>query len=180
MTRKNKQSKKGPARNAARRRSSPPVVGTMMMVRVPRTRTTPAAAARGAGPTAAPDVPVATIATNGGPVTLGIGFGQAQHAKYTIQLFDPTGATEITRQIGMNSDSLPDQFTLQATPAQLDDHILQWSGLISAFSPVPGQMFSVTFEVTQGGVAVPGGRVPRTGGLTVAQPFVGVLRLAAQ
>jgi hypothetical protein len=162
MARKNKQGTKRRARDAA----APPAAG-FKMVRVPRTL---AAAV-------APDVPVATIATNGGPVTMGITFGQAQHAKYTIQLFDPTGATELTRQNGLNTDALPDQFTLQSTPAELDEHILQWSGLISAFSPAPGQMFSVTFEVSQGGVAVPGGRVPRNGALNVTQPFVGVLRL---
>jgi hypothetical protein len=180
MARKNKQGTKGQARSAAERGLSAPAAGDVRMVRVARPPAAPAAGARGAAPMAAPEVPVATIATNGGPVTVGITFGQAQHAKYTIQLFDPTGATELTRQSGMNNDSIPDQFTLQATPAQLDEHILQWSGLISAFSPAPGQMFSVTFEVTQGGVAVPGGRVPRTGGLTLAQPFIGVLRLVTR
>lgn len=153
--------------------------GAVEMVRVAR-GAAPPAVARSAAPVTSPEVPVATIASSGGPITVGITFGQAQHAKYTIQLFDRTGTTELTHQSGMNSDSIPDQFTLQATPAQLDEHILQWSGLISAFSPAPGQMFSVTFEVTQGGVAVPGGRVPRAGGLNVTQPFIGVLRLVTR
>jgi hypothetical protein len=150
------------------------------MVRVARGVAAPAAAGRAAAPLADPAVPVATIAASGGPVTVGIVFGQAQHAKYTIQLFDPAGATELTRQAGINTDSVPDQFTLQAAPAALDQTILQWSGLISAFSPAPGQMFSVTFEVTQGGVAVPGGRVPRTGALNVTQPFIGIMRLVTR
>jgi hypothetical protein len=128
----------------------------------------------------APQLPEATIGRNAGPVTLSIQFGQAQHAKYTIQVFDPTGTTEVTREPGMNTDAIPDRFTLQATPAQLDRHILQWSGLISAFSPAPGQTFALTFEVTQGGAAVPGGQVTRTGPLSVAQAFVGVLRLVTQ
>jgi hypothetical protein len=127
--------------------------------------------------TPAPDVPVASIAVTDGAVTVSISFGQAQHAKYTIQLFDPTGATEIARQSGLNTDNVADQFTFQTTPTQLDQHLVQWSGLISAFSPAPGQMFSVTFEVTQRGSAVPGGRVERTGALNVAQPFIGLLRL---
>lgn len=151
--------------------------GAVTMVRRARTLTAPAGRAAAAAPMTAPDVPVATIAGNAGPVTVGIAFGQAQHAKYTIQLFDPAGATEITRQSGMNTDAIADQFTLQASPAQLDQHVLQWSGLISAFSPAPGQMFSVTFEVTQSGIPVPGGRVTRIGALSVAQPFIGVLRL---
>jgi len=164
-------------RGAGVRRAASAAIGggDVTMVRVARQL-----AAGAAAPDSAPEVPVAMISGNGGPVTVGITFGQAQHAKYTIQLFDPAGDNELTRQSGINTDEIPDQFTLQATPLQLDHTILQWSGLISAFSPAPGQMFSVTFEVTQGGVPVPGGRVPRTGSLNVAQPFVGVVRLVTR
>jgi hypothetical protein len=177
LARKKKKETQGRDANAGRVVAA--AAAAVEIVRVARTAGPPAAA-RAAAPVASPEVPVASIDTNGGPVTVGITFGQAQHAKYTIQLFDPIGTTELTRQSGINTDAIPDQFTLQATPAQLDQNILQWSGLISAFSPAPGQMFSVTFEVTQGGVAVPGGRVPRTGALTVAQPFIGVLRLVTR
>lgn len=158
-------------------RAVPAAGSAIGMVRVAR-----AAMLRGAAavPTVDPGVPIAAIAAAGGPVTVGITFGQAQHAQFTIQLFDPTGVNELTRQSGLNTDAIPDQFTLQALPAQLDQHILQWSGLISAFSPAPGQQFSVTFDVTQVGVAVPGGRVQRTGALSVAQPFIGVLRLVTR
>jgi hypothetical protein len=127
-----------------------------------------------------PGVPLATIASGGGPVTVEITFGQAQHATYTIQLFDPAGTTELTRQTGLNTDAIPDQFTLQASPAQLDQHILQWSGTVSAFSPAPGQQFSITFDVTQNRLGVPGGRVQRSGTLTIAQAFVGILRLVTR
>ena len=176
MARKNRRGGRGASARAARRS---PATTEIRMIRVSRKGTARAATASAAA-AAAPEVPIAMIATNGGPVTVGIAFGQAQHAQYTIQLFDPTGVTELTRESGLNTDSIPDQFTLQATPAQLDQHILQWSGLISAFSPAPGQAFSVTFEVAQGGSGVPGGRVPRTGALAVTQPFVGVLRLVTR
>ncbi len=153
----------------------------IQIVRVAR-REAPAAARRRATTTREADsaVPVATIASGGGPVTVAIAFGQAQHGKYDIQLFNPAGTTELTRQSGLNTDSIPDEFTLQATPAQLDQHILQWSGAVSAFSPAPGQQFSVTFDVTQNGVSVPGCPVPRSGALNVTQAFVGVLRLVTQ
>lgn len=150
------------------------------MVRVVRPIAGAAAIARAAAPAVDPSVPVATIASAGGPVTLGISFGQAQHGKYTIQLFDPGGTTELVRQSGVNTDAIADQFTLQATPAQLDGQLVQWSGLISAFSPAPGQQFSLTFDVTQNGVGVPGGRVPRAGALNTAQPFIGLLRLVTR
>jgi hypothetical protein len=139
------------------------------------------AALAGAGAAAAlavdPGVPVATIATGGGPVVVAISFGHAQHGQYTIQLFDPAGTTELLRQPGLNTDATPDQFTLSGTPAQLNQHLLQWSGAVSAFTPAPGQQFSVTFDVTQNGAGVPGGHVSRTGPLNITQAFVGVLRL---
>jgi hypothetical protein len=149
--------------------------GTLRLARVARGFTTarPAAAAD-------PAVPVAIIAAAGGPVTVGISFGQAQHAQYTIQVFDATGSRELARQTGLNTDAIPDQFTLQIGPGQLDQNILQWSGAISAFSPAPGQQFSITFDVSQNGAPVSGGRVQRTGALTITQAFVGVLRLVAR
>ena len=150
------------------------------MVRVARASAASGAGGAGRAPTGDPSVPVAAIAADGGPVTVGIAFGHAQHAKYTIQVFDAAGAAELTRLRGINTDSVLDQFALQGSPAALDQAILQWSGLVSAFSSAPGQMFSVTFEVTQGGIAIPGGRVLRTGPLNIAQPFVGVLRLVTR
>lgn len=169
MAKKRKTAGKGKARNTKVR-----------MVRVARPVAGAAAIARAAAPAIDPTVPVATIASAGGPVTVGISFGFAQHGKYTIQVFDPGGTTELVRQSGVNTDAIPDQFTLQATPAQLDGQLLQWSGLVSAFSPAPGQQFSVTFDVSQNGVGVPGGRVPRTGALNTAQPFIGLLRLVTR
>jgi hypothetical protein len=139
-----------------------------------------APAAAGAAAAVDPGVPAATIASAGGPVTVAISFGHAQHGQYTIQLFDPSGATELLRQPGLNTDSTPDQFTLNNTPAQLNQHLLQWSGAVSAFTPAPGQQFSVTFDVTQNGAGVPGGHVQRTGPLNITQAFVGVLRLVTQ
>jgi len=163
-----KKKKKKPAAASA------PGAKPVAMVRV--RRITAAAAA----PTADPGVPVAVIAAAGGPVVVGITFGQAQLANYAIQLFDPSGTTERTRERGMNTDAIPEQFTLSIAPAALDQHILQWSGVVSAFSPAPGQQFSVTFDVTQNGVGVAGGRVQRSGPLNVAQAFVGVLRLVTR
>jgi hypothetical protein len=107
------------AKKKKRAAAVPPTRSTIEIVRVDR-RTARAAAAAAAS--VDPGVPIAAIAATGGPVTVGITFGQAQHAQYTIQLFDPTGATELTRQSGLNTDTVPDQFTLQAAPAQLDQH----------------------------------------------------------
>jgi hypothetical protein len=180
MMAKRKRAKDKTGDTASRRRGATVrSVAKVAMIRIARTTSGPAAA-RATSAAGDPGVPIATIAAGGGPVTVGISFGQAQHANYAIQLFDSTGATELSRQSGMNTDSIPDQFVLQTSPAQLDRDILQWSGIVTAFSPAPGQQFSITFDVTQNGVGVPGGRVQRSGQLNVAQAFVGVLRLVTQ
>jgi hypothetical protein len=126
---------------------------------------------------AEPDVPEAGIGAAHGAVTLEIAFGHAQHGKYTIQLFDPSGTIELSRETGLSTDTTPDRFELKLTPAQLDQHLLQWSGAVDAFSNAPGQRFSVIFDVSQRGSSVPGGHVEKTGALEVTQAFLGVLRL---
>jgi len=141
-------------------------------------RSAPRRAARAAG--ADPGVPEATVSGAGGVVSVEIAFGHAQHAKYTIQLFDPRGKTELWRQSGLSTDDLPDCFDLERDPEELERHLLQWSGAVSAFTPAPGQQYSVIFEVSQDGIVVPGGRVERTGPLDVTQAFLGILRLVTR
>lgn len=126
---------------------------------------------------AADDVPQATIDKNGGAVTVEIAFGHAQHGTYTIQLFDPTGKIELTRETGVSTDTVSDRFVLQRTPTQLDQHLVQWSGAVDAFTPAPGQQFSVLFDVSQAGAAVPGGHKEKSGPLNTTQAFLGILRL---
>ena len=122
-------------------------------------------------------MPEAILSRTGGPVTVEIAFGQAQHGRYTIQLFDPQGTTELTREEGLNTDGISDRFEIRRTATQLDQHILQWSGAVDAFSPAPGQQFSVVMEVTQSGTVVPGGHIEKAGPLVITQAFLGVLRL---
>lgn len=135
---------------------------------------------RAAKQPAADDVPEATIKRKGGAVFVEIAFGQAQHGQYTIQLFDPPGTTELARETGFSTDTIPDKFVLNLTPTKLDKNILQWSGAVDAFSPAPGQQFSVLFDVTQDGHGVPGGHVEKNGPLDVTQAFLGILRLVSK
>ena len=126
------------------------------------------------------NVPQAMISAAAGPVTVEIGFGHAQHGTYTIQLFDPSGTSELARLTGLSTDDIADQIALKPSPSQLDRHILQWSGAVDAFSPSPGQQFSVVFDVRQDGHGVPGGHIEKTGPLTVTQAFLGILRLISK
>ncbi len=125
------------------------------------------------------DVPQAAVRTAGGPVSVEIRFGHAQHGKYTIQLFDPVGTTELAREPGLSTDERPDRFDLKPSASQLHRHLVQWSGAVDAFSSAPGQQYSVIFDVTQDGNPVPGGHVEKTGPLTITQAFLGILRLVA-
>jgi hypothetical protein len=156
-----------------------------LLSRVPTASVARGLGAKAARPANAPSaadsrVPEAAVSRNGAPVNVEITFGHAQHGQYTLQLFDAAGTTELTRETGLSTDGIPDRFELKLTPAQLDQHLLQWSGAVDAFSPAPGQQFSVIFDVTQSGQRVPGGHVEKVGPLVVTQAFLGILRLVAR
>src|SRR5688572_6453132 len=121
--------------------------------------------------------PEATIRAADGPVSLQIAFGHAQHGTYTIQLFDPTGKRELAAETGVSTDTVADLFALAIGPAELDRHLVQWSGAVDAFTPDTGQRFSVSFGVRQRGEIVQGGHVEKNGPLNVTQAFLGILRL---
>jgi hypothetical protein len=109
-----------------------------LMVRAESTGAARAAASRSR---ATDGIPEARIDTSRGAVSVQITFGHAQHASYTIQLFDPAGSTELAREAGVNTDTEPDRFDLTLTPAQLHRHLVQWSGAVDAFSGGPGQRY---------------------------------------
>lgn len=135
--------------------------------------------AKGAAPAVSPfaGLPSATLDRSAGDVEMEISFGHAQHGKYTIQLFDPTGTQELAVEQGVSTDTQPDRFTLRMSPASLNGHLLQWSGAVDAFSNQPAQRFSVLFTVMQRGQVVPDGSVEKEGPLNVTQAFLGALVL---
>jgi len=122
-------------------------------------------------------LPEAEIRPADGPVTVEIMFGHAQHGKYTLELFDPTGRTSLWSEGGVNTDSTPDRYTLDPTPAALLQHIVVWLGVVNAFTAAPGQQYSIVFEISQNGVIVPGGRTVKKGALNGTQAFYGAVRL---
>lgn len=151
---------------SSRRRRSPARRRTPLLNRVAPVASRPA-----------PSLPEATLRRAEGPVSVEIAFGHAQHGTYTIQLFDPTGKRELAAETGVSTDERPDVFALELGPAELDRHLVQWSGAVDAFTPEPGQRFSVTFDVRQGGDVVAGGHIEKSGPLNVTQAFLGILRL---
>jgi hypothetical protein len=161
--------------NATRKTAAKGGSGTRLIVRVKTATAERERATRAATPL----IPVAQIHKGGGTVSVQITFGHAQHSTYTIVLYAPDGTTELARESGMNTDAAPDRFELAMTPAQLDQHYIQWSGSVDAFSAGPGQRYSVIFEVMQKGVTVPDGRDEKSGPLNVTQAFVGAFKLVA-
>jgi hypothetical protein len=168
-------------KKASRQKTQAPRGGGLFR-RMPRSA---AASPAEAGPVvpggAAPPVfpPEARIARTGGPVSIDISFGFAQHGSYTLQLFDPAGTQLIDSLAGVNTDGIADTFRLQPTPGALDRHLIQWSGAVDAFTNAPGQRFSVDVQVKQGGGVVPGGSHHKEGPLDVTQAFLGAVRLVA-
>src|SRR5512144_2482013 len=126
-------------KNTKRAASRPLRVSKPLMVRMP---SEPSSMGRGRSATktkSAPsdNVPQAMISAAAGPVTVEIAIGHAQHGTYTIQLFDPSGTSELARLTGLSTDDIADRIALKPSPSQLDRHILQWSGAVDAFSPAP-------------------------------------------
>src|SRR5688572_26562441 len=123
MSKRTRQKKTNKRRGPLLKRVAPAANrGASSMLSTPRTD-----GRRAAGP------PEATIRTADGPVNVEIAFGHAQHGTYTVQLFDPTGKRELAAETGVSTDDRPDVFALALTPAELDRHLVQWSGAVDAF-----------------------------------------------
>ena len=92
------------------------------------------------------------IKKGGGLPQVELRFGNALFAKYDIFLFDRNGTNPqpvTTNQL--NSDDVPDIFTVGASVATLDQQILFWQAAISVFDNQPGQTYLMRAIITQDG-----------------------------
>ena len=92
------------------------------------------------------------IKKGGGLPQVELRFGNALFAKYDIFLFDQNGTNPqpvTTNQL--NSDDVPDIFTVGASVAALDQQILFWQAAISVFDNQPGQTYLMRAIITQDG-----------------------------
>jgi hypothetical protein len=94
------------------------------------------------------------LAPNGGAITLELTFGFACVGSYEATIFDVNNQNGDTFQSGASTDVPPDIITLPNPPATLLNRTL----LIDAalVPPAPPDMVSLTAQVLQGGVAIPG------------------------
>jgi hypothetical protein len=93
-----------------------------------------------------------SIKKGGGLPQVELRFGNALFAKYDIFLFDRNGTNPqpvTTNQL--NSDDVPDIFTVGTSVAALDQQILFWQAAISVFDDQPGQTFLMRAIITQDG-----------------------------
>src|SRR5688572_23008911 len=92
------------------------------------------------------------IKKGGGLPQVELRFGNALFAKYDIFLFDRNGTNpEPITTNQLNSDDVPDIFTVVASVATLDQQILFWQAAISVFDNQPGQTYLMRAIITQDG-----------------------------
>ncbi|HLM24703.1 MAG TPA: hypothetical protein VK274_06570 [Pyrinomonadaceae bacterium] len=93
-----------------------------------------------------------SIKKGGGLPSVELQFGNALFAKYDIFLFDRNGMNpQPVTTDQLNSDNIPDIFTVGASVAALDQQILFWQAAISVLDSQPNQMYVMTAIITQDG-----------------------------
>jgi len=121
----------------------------------------------------------AQLAAGGPDPQANVIIGQANFGKFRLILWDETGRNPKPFPEQTNVDNVPDLVSLGPVAA-LNRKILSWEVIVAPFPSGQGQLYSVTIEVTQGGVVVPDGKVVDSGALDGGAKLVfGGLRLIA-
>lgn len=86
---------------------------------------------------------------DGPPVTVEIQFGYAQVGAYNLILWDATGSGKRKLGEGINTDLIPDIYTLPQPNSENDKRILDCLATIIAPDPKPGERYRVDMIVRQ-------------------------------
>ena len=117
---------------------------------------------------------IATLNAGGGRPAVEIIIGNGHFARFDVSLFDATGHNPQVFGEGV-TDSIPDIFPLPgSTVSALDRTTIFWRAVVSSFTGVAGENFSVTVRVIQDGKVV--GSDGKTGLVTDIPPK-GFIRL---
>jgi hypothetical protein len=93
-----------------------------------------------------------TLTSGGGLPQVELQFGNALFAKYDVFLFDRNGTNpQPVKTNQLNSDDIPDIFTIGASVAGLDQQILFWQAAISVLDNQPNQNYLMRAIITQDG-----------------------------
>lgn len=88
---------------------------------------------------------------NGGPVSVEITFGFAQVGAYTLVIWNPAGTAKRMLGEGVNTDQVPDVYTLPQPITGDNGSIVDCVATILAANPGLGEHYSVDMIVRQDG-----------------------------
>jgi hypothetical protein len=89
---------------------------------------------------------------DGGPLTVEIAFAFVQVGAYAIVLWDRKGKSKMKLIEGINTDQIPDTYTLPQPNSKNDGGILDCLATILGGNPGPNERYRVDVIVTQNGV----------------------------
>lgn len=111
---------------------------------------------------------IAKLKSSDGSPRVEIIIGQAQWGAYKLFLWTPDGSSSQQLGHGLNVDQIPDVYTISQPLNTLNNYMLTWEVAIAAFSSAPGQLYSVTVNISQQGSIVQGGQVVNSDSLNGA------------
>jgi hypothetical protein len=124
-----------------------------------------------------PDIKSVRLSASGGPPNVEITIGHAQFGKYELSLFDTDGRNPVVIGSGLSHDLLPDNFQIDGDPRALNGRFLSWSANIIPSGNEPNPQFSLTVNVRQQGVDVPGSPIRVQGPLPGPRAEFGFVKL---
>lgn len=109
---------------------------------------------------------IVKLNSNSGNVEVEIIIGNAHWGRYKLYLWDADGMNPNKIGEGLSTDNIPDKFPLKPL-SKLNGKLLSWEVFIAAFGSNPGQSYSLTIKITQGGNSIPGGNITDSGAFGV-------------
>lgn len=104
---------------------------------------------------------VARLKAGAGKANVEVKIGDLNWGQYHLYLWDAEGLNHTDVGAGLNTDKIPDAFSIGA-PASLNGKMLSWQVHLASY--VGGsQPYDLVVEITQGGAVVPGGSIVRQG-----------------
>ena len=114
---------------------------------------------------------ILSINMNGLAPEIEITIGQAQWGEFVVYLWDAQHHNPVQIGAGLNSDNVPDKFSI-GPPAALNGRRLSWQVGIAAPQIGPGQNYSLLVRITQDGKLVVGGEIKDSGPLPNGSIFL--------
>jgi hypothetical protein len=105
----------------------------------------------------------ATYNKNGEQIKIEISFGYAQVGAYKLYLWDSSGKKKTELGEGMNTDNVPDIYTLEKPLEEYNSRIVDCVTDVISPTPQDGEKYSVNLSIQQNGIEI--GKESDTGDL---------------